>query len=74
MPLPADLTVRRRHAWTIVFRAEVTDEEAQGFVDSGRANFGQNWLDHVTIIGPICFYCEQDFVGASWACPGDPNE
>ena len=63
--------VRRRHAWTIMFRADVTEDIAEQFVATGRANFGEKWLDHVQIVGPLCFYCDQDFSGASWSCPGE---
>ena len=68
------IRVRRRHAWTIIFRADVSDEVAEGFITTGRANFGQDWLDHIQITGPLCYYCEQDFERASWGCPGEAGE
>ena len=64
------IRVRRRHAWTIIFRADVSDEVAEGFITTGRANFGQDWLNHVQITGPLCYYCEQGFEDASWSRPG----
>ena len=69
-----EIRVRRRHAWTILFRADVSEEIAASFVATGRANFGQDWLNHVQITGPLCYYCEHDFEGASWGCPGELRE
>jgi hypothetical protein len=54
-----------------MFRADVSEEIAEQFVATRRVSFGQEWLNHVQIVGPICFYCEQEFNGASWSCPGE---
>jgi hypothetical protein len=67
---PQEIRVRRRHAWTILFRADVTEEIAASFVATGRADFGQDWLNHVQITGPLCFYCEQDFRRCLLGVPG----
>ena len=63
-------TVRRRHVWTIVFRAEIPESIAADFAKTGVAELGQRWLDEVEIVGPLCYHCECEIREAPWSCSG----
>ena len=66
--------VRRRHAWTIVFRADVSEEIAEQSLTSRSISLGKDWLDEIEIIGPLCRHCEQEYEAAAWSCPGEAIE
>ena len=65
---------RRHHAWTIVFRADVSEEIAEQFLTNRSVNLGKDWLSEVEIIGPLCHRCEQEYEAAAWSCPGEATE
>ena len=66
--------VRRRHAWTIVFRADVSEEIAEQCLTSRSVSLGKDWLNEIEIIGPLCRHCEQEYEAATWSCPGEAIE
>lgn len=67
-----DLRVRLRHSWATFLRYPLTEEQAAQMASGDKTPLRTNPL-HITMTGPVCQRCEQDYVGASYSCPGDPS-